>query len=310
MLTNVLGRVAHHGRLCLILGLLAGLALPDLAALLRPWLPHMVSILLFLTAFRIGPREALGVDLRGALGRVLILQGVLPLGLVLLLLALDVGFTPLAVAAILVLSASSVTGAPNFAQMLGADPAVGLRLLVLGTAILPLTTLPVFWLLPQLGDVSAVLWASGRLTAVVMGAVALGFALRLLSVPDLDSRGRSAVDGLTSIMLGVIVVALMWAIVPTFSESPWLLLSWLAAAFGVNFGLQMACFAILSRQGKPGEAVPVSIVAGNRNIALFLVALPASTTDQLLVFIGCYQIPMYLTPILLRKVYGRSPVTS
>ena len=48
---------------------------------------------------------------------------------------------------------------------------------------------------------------------------------------------------------------------------------------------------------------------GNRWIvvALFLVALPQATTDPLLIFIGCYQIPMYLTPVLLGRFYGAAP---
>jgi arsenite transporter len=33
------------------------------------------------------------------------------------------------------------------------------------------------------------------------------------------------------------------------------------------------------------------------------VALPAGITDPLLLFIGCYQIPMYLTPILMKPLY-------
>ena len=50
--------------------------------------------------------------------------------------------------------------------------------------------------------------------------------------------------------------------------------------------------------------MPLGVSAGNRNIALFLAALPATVTDPLLLFIGCYQVPMYLTPIILRPVYA------
>jgi hypothetical protein len=50
----------RHGRFCLVAGLLAGLLLPELAAVLRPWLPEFVAALLFITALRIGPRAALG----------------------------------------------------------------------------------------------------------------------------------------------------------------------------------------------------------------------------------------------------------
>lgn len=57
----------------------------------------------------------------------------------------------------------------------------------------------------------------------------------------------------------------------------------------------------------PRSAVPVSNIAGNCNIALFLVVLPAATTDPVLIFIDYYQIPMYLTPILLQRFYGPAP---
>ena len=49
----------------------------------------------------------------------------------------------------------------------------------------------------------------------------------------------------------------------------------------------------------PGYAIQ----AGNRNIALFLVALPPEVTDPILIFIGCYQIPMYLTPMVMARLY-------
>ena len=55
--------------------------------------------------------------------------------------------------------------------------------------------------------------------------------------------------------------------------------------------------------GKELLGVLAGIVAGNRNIALFLSVLPQATADELLLFIGCFQIPMYLTPILLGRFY-------
>lgn len=307
MLLNVLAQVARHAKLCLALGLVAGLALPGLAAALRPWLPQLVAMLLFLTGFRIGPRAALqGL---GALGRtagaVLVLQLGLPLLAVALLSGSGLPLTPLAVAVVLMLAAPSITGAPNFTLMMGHDPAPALQLLVTGTALLPLSVLPVFLALPALGDLASVLTAAGALMAVILGATLAAFALRQVAAPRLGPAAVSALDGATALALAVVVVALMSAIVPAWHASPTRLLGWLAAAFAVNFGLQIATFLTLRATGATA-AVPLSIIAGNRNIALFLVALPASTTDPLLIFIGCYQIPMYLTPLLLGRFYAAS----
>lgn len=308
MLLNGLAVVARHGRLGLILGLLAGLSLPGLAAILRPWLPQMVALMLFLTAFRIGPRDA--VESLGALGRttaaVALLQLALPLAAIAVLMALGLALTPLAVAVILMLSAPAITGAPNFTILCGHEPAPALRLLVLGTALLPLTVVPVFLALPALGEFGSVLLAAGRLLAVILGATLAAFALRFRAVPRLGPRQVSGLDGAAVIVLALMVVALMSAIAPAWQQSPVRLLGWLASAFAVNFGLQVTTFLALRATGRPHAAVPLSIIAGNRNIALFLVALPAATTDPLLIFIGCYQIPMYLTPLLLGRFYAAS----
>lgn len=299
---SLLAFIARHGRACLVLGLLAGLTLPGIAVAMRPALPEMVGFLLFLTALRIGPRAAWEslAALRRSLRLALLLQVAVPLTAAALLWAAGLLGTPLALALLLMMSAPSVAAAPSVTVMLGHDPAPALRILILGTAILPLTVLPVFWILPELGGIGPVLTAAGRLMVVIGIATAAGFAVRHWLWHEMTETGRTALDGVTALTLAVIVVALMSAIGPALRNDPVGVLWWLTAAFAANFGLQLAAYAL---QGRDAAAVPLSIVAGNRNIALFLAALPATVTDPILIFIGCYQFPMYLTPILLKKVY-------
>ncbi|KMK67760.1 hypothetical protein IMCC21224_112634 [Puniceibacterium sp. IMCC21224] len=294
-----------------MLGLLAGLALPELAAAMRPWLPHLVALLLFMTALRVGARAALGGlgQARVSLGFVLVLQVALPLLALGILAALDLLAWPLATAVVLMLAAPSVTGSPNFAIMTGHDPAPAMRLLVLGTALFPLTALPVLWLLPQLGGIEAAVQAALRLIVVTLAAVALGFAARRWLLPHPSDAQSRALDGANALALAVIVVGLMSAIGPLARSDPQRLAWWMAAVVAVNFGLQIAGFVVLRRlPGLRSWTVPVSIIAGNRNIALFLIALPPDVTAPLLIFIGCYQVPMYLTPILLKKLHDTARV--
>jgi len=302
----MLAFAARHGKACLVLGLLAGLGLPWLAGWLRPWLPQMITLLLFLTALRIGPGgavQSLGTLQRSA-GLLVLLQLAVPLGFVGLMAVLNVPWSPLIMAITLVLSAPSAAGTPNFTILLGHDPAPAMRLLILGTAILPLTVLPAFWLLPELGDANAVILAALRLVAVIIGAVGVAFAVRYWRWPSMRAETRTALDGATAIALAVIVVALMSAIRPALASDPLRLLGWLGAAFAVSFGLQIVTYLGMRATGNARDAAPVAIVAGNRNIALFLAALPPEITAPLLVFIGCYQFPMYLTPVLLGRLYG------
>ena len=80
----------------------------------------------------------------------------------------------------------------------------------------------------------------------------------------------------------------------------------LALAFACNIGLQLLAYAVTGAAGADTSRVAYAIVSGNRNMAFFLAALPAAVMDPLYLFIGCYQIPMYLTPLLLGRLYARA----
>lgn len=296
-----------HGRLLLVLGLVAGVLLPGLAQAMKPWLQELVAFLLFLAALRVGPGRAAG-SLRGALptlGLTLAYQFVLPLGAAGIAAAAGLAATPGAIAIVLMLAASPISGSPNLAILSGADPAPAFRLLIVGTALLPLTVIPVFQAMPSLGGGGEVLIAAGRLLGVIALAAAAAFLLRRTLLRDPGATGLRALDGASAITMAVVVVGLMSAVGPALRSMPGTLLGWLALATAANFGAQIGAAALLRKAGA-GPALPaLAIVAGNRNIALFLVALPAATTDPILMFIGCYQIPMYLTPLLLSRAYRR-----
>jgi arsenite transporter len=205
-----------------------------------------------------------------------------------------------------VLAAAPLSGSPNLTILTGFDPAPALRLVVLGTALLPVTVLPVFWLMPGIEDTASVLASVGRLLGVILAAAAAAAAVRMTLFRAPGPDAVAALDGLSAIAMAVVVVALMSAIGPMLAAAPGAVAYWVAIAFAVNFGLQIAAGIILRGRIAPDLLVPLSIVAGNRNIALFLVSVPEQMADRLLLFIGCYQIPMYLTPLLLRRFYRPS----
>lgn len=300
--------MARYGRLALPLGLLAGLFLPG--EVLTPWLPEMVLGLLFLSSFRLaGPVARQGITpTRRDLGVVLAYQMLMPLLALAGFAAAGLASSPWALAVVLVLSAPSVTGSPNFTQLLGHPPEAAFRLLLLGTGLLPLTMVPVFWFTPVLGDMSEALWAAFRLLVSISVTVGLALLARRFAPPRLSPDTGAALDGLMVLLLAVMVVGLMSALAPALSTTPWLAAGWLALALGINLGLQGLAFTALCRSRLRAEAVPCAVVAGNRNFALFLVALPAATVDQLLIFLACYQIPMYLTPLIMKRLY--SPVAT
>lgn len=304
--SSILAAAGRYGRLLLIAGLAAGIFLPQAASAVRPWIGELIAGLLFLACVRIGPRQAIGAaaDLGIGLKATLALQLVLPL--VLAVTFRTLGWNgPTALALTLMASASPIAGSPNLVAMVGSDPAPALRQLVVGTALLPVTALAVFLLAPGLGGTGTLLLAAARLLLVIGLAAAIGFALRLTVLRELSPRRRDMLDGLSALLMAVVVVGLMSAVGETWPHAPQAVLLTAAVAFAANFGLQIATALVVAKAGPAHLAVPLGISAGNRNVALFLTALPAATTDAALLFIGCYQIPMYLTPLVLGGFYRR-----
>lgn len=310
MIGGFLWRISDHARLVLIAGLVAGLALPGLAASLQPWLPQMVAGLLTITALRIGHRAAVGAvsDLRWGVTSVVVLQLALPLALLCLCWLAGIAQTPVAMAIVLATAAPALSGSPNLALLLGQDAGRMMQILVMGTALFPLTVLPLLALMPQLGDATAIIAAAVRLLVVILGATAVGFALRALVFPKPTSAQIKALDGLSVLAFSGIVIGLMAALNPSLRAAPGAVFMWLIVAFVLSYGVQIIAYKLLHERMAPGIAGPMAIGAGNRNIALFLVALPADVLAPLMVFVGCWQLPMYLTPMLLRWLYRPEPL--
>ena len=305
---KVLHRAARAGPWVLVSGLVIGLGFPSVAGIVRPLVPALVVVLLFLAALRVDPHHwgAARVGFERALTSVLVLQCGLPL--IVAILGWVTGWigTDWLVALIMMMSAAAISSSPNMCLMLGRPPEPAMRRLVLGTALLPLTVLPVFLLVPRLGGVGPVLGAAGVLAMTIVVATGAAIVVRSTVVPTLTPDRRAALDGISAILLAVFVVGLMEAAADILLVNPTQMLGWLALAMIANFGLQFSAWSRVGRTWAGDQAVATSLIAGNRNVALFLVSLPAEVLEPLLVFIGCYQIPMYLTPLLMRRFYAQS----
>ena len=309
MLRDPLVLAARHGQWVLVAGLVAGLALPGLAHVLRPWLPALVALLVFLSLLRLKP-GALAMALRtlpqtAAIAAVL--QLALPLGVWAGAQALGLGAHPASLALVLMCAAPSIMGSPNISMMLGAPPDYALRLMVVGTALLPLTVLPVFAIMPAVQGTAAVGQAAVRLVALIGLSALAAMAVQRVALRHGHPKTHQRLEGVSALSLAVFVIGLMPQVSALALQAPATLVFWLMVAFGANMGGQILAWYLLRGRLPHAQAVPLALITGNRNIALFLVSLPAETTAPIMGFIGCYQLPMYLTPLLMARLYRARP---
>lgn len=273
-------------------------------------IPVCIGLLLFTAVLRIfsdsqlpnigGSRRTL----MPLLGRVVLSQFALPC--VLLLIGTLAGLPVVWVLAMtLVAAASPISGCPNLVLLMRGDAALALRWLLIGTAVLPITCLPLLYFLYPDQAASSMVQPSLKLLFLIGLSVGLALLVIRLSRHYSVALDKQVIDGVSALVLALMVIGLMSAFhSPDTSLSDVVVM--LLLAIVVNAGLQ--CLGVLgSRMLKYEKARTIStgVVFGNRNIALFLTALPAAQMEPLLLFIACYQVPMYLTPLIGDIFYRR-----
>lgn len=296
---------ARHAKWVLAIGLAVGVCLPALASFLSAYLVPLIILIMFLGALRLraDERSALWSGLAGSLVIVLALQVVVPLAFAVGFAGLGQLHKPWALVTVLVLSAPAIMSSPNMAAILKLDAGGALRLMVLGTVLVPVTSLPALTLLfPEMGS-GAVGLAALRLALIIVGAGGVGLIVGRMMRPHISVAGAQRLDGISALSLGVFVIALMPALRTTFLADPVTMLLWICYAFVLNIGLQVVCLRLALKRVDPPLWGDVALISGNRNLALFFAAIPGAQTADLLPFLAAYQFPMFLTPLLLSGLY-------
>jgi ACR3 family arsenite transporter len=289
-----------------VFSLVGGLLSEVLAEIVKPHIEVLIALLLFNTCLRVGPQQALGAlnDIKANLLFTLVLQVLLPVTLILIFWVANIrGALPLAL--ILLTAAPAISGGPHLVALLGFDPAPTLRQLIIGTLLLPLTIIPVLLLIPDIGGIESIIAVSTRLLIIILCAGLSAFAVRHYFLPNPSRNELQEIDGVSTLLLATVVFGLMAAIHSEIETNPLNLLTTLAVAVSANFSLQIITALILASSRFSKYGVPIGLIAGNRNIALFMTALAVTSTQPILVFIACYQIPMYLTPVVMGRFYRR-----
>lgn len=296
----------RQGRWVLPVGLLCGVFLPWAAEPSRYLITPCIWLLLFLSYLRLSSSGVLQTphsmalrfaSIKGWLIVVLCAQFALPVMVFFLATALDLP-DHWRMAATLVAAASPISGSPSLVLLLKGDGESALRWLIIGTAVLPLSCLPVFLLVFEQHSVALLMVPALKLLLIITSATLAGVVVSKFSREKKHTLSLSALDGAAALTLAIMVIGLMSALhSPDTTARD--LMQMLVLAIVINAGFQLLGTLVSTLlKTNAQRTITAGVVMGNRNVALFLSVLPASSTDALLLFIACYQIPMYLTPLL------------
>jgi ACR3 family arsenite transporter len=305
---GALAWIGRHGQWMLVGGLVAGIAFPAAAGVLREWLLPLIGVILFLSMLRVPPAQAARAlsHARRDLPLVLALQLALPL-LVAGIFRLAGLEGDLADVIVLMAAAAPMASGAGIAVLTGVDASTALRMLTWGTMLVPLTSIVPLQIVFSDQSLS-VAGPALRLVVIIAAAAGAATLARLYLWPTMEGGRLKALDGFAALFLAAFVVSLMDAIQPMLVEAPLKVALLLAAAFAASFGLQLGVDrALRPLYGRDERRVrgAVALMAGSRNLGLFLAALPPASMDAMMVFVGCYQVPVFLTPLLMRRFYTR-----
>lgn len=302
---RLLDFMGRHGARLLFLGVFAGLALPDLAALCRPLLAPAVVALLTAALLRVDWRSLVDYGRRPLLAAglvvwLMLISPVLVWGLA------QAAPAPAALASALVLMAAAppILAAAGIAAILGLDGALAVVAGMASTLLTPLTLPPLALALLGIELEIGVAEFMIRLALVIAPAFAAAAAIRHAAPHGwLAARARQ-VDGVFVAVMLVFAVAIMDGVTETLFARPGTVALWVAAAFVANPLLQAlgaAAFAWLGRRA----ALTVGLLSGNCNMGLLLAAVPAGADFDVVLFFAVAQLPMYMLPALLLPLYRR-----
>lgn len=303
-LAAALSLVGRHGTLLAAASIFIGLALPDLAALLKPALGPVIVVMLGLAFLRVD---------QAALRRYFARPGLIAAATVWLMLVapalIGTAFLYAGIAhalpglyfmLVLQLSAPGLMSAPAVAALLGLDVALTLAGLIVSVAIAPVTAslfTHVF-----LGTALASPLALGLRLFLIIAGAALGAALvrRITGAAFIETH-KERIDGLSVLLFMAFAVAAMDGVTAHLISDPRLVGELTLIAFALSLGMTAVTTLVFWPAGR-ARAFAIGLMAGNRNIGLMLAATGFAVSDVAWLYFAVAQFPIYLLPHLMRPL--------
>ncbi len=298
--------LGRHGTRAVAVSMFVGIALPPLGAVLRPYFPETVVVLLILAFLRVDPAALLaqlhkpGVLIASAAWTMLILP---VLGL-LALLGAELAMPALLLALVLHAVAPPTFSSPSLAALIGLNGAVSLALLIACTAMTPFTA-PALVAAFFGAEVTISPLALGlRLVLILAGAASVSLAIRAIAGKQWIERQSQRIDGLSVIALFGFAIALMGNVLENAIANPLLVLGLIVLATSVSLGLSALTALVFLRTGWD-TALTLGHAAGSRNMGLMLAAAAGQVPELVWLYVALAQFPIYLLPLPFKPLVRR-----
>ncbi|MDO9412688.1 MAG: Na+-dependent transporter [Pseudolabrys sp.] len=299
--------LGRQGTRALAVSIFLGLAVPQLAASVKPYLGETVFVLLLFSYLRTDPHAFSRVikTPKLAIAASLWVMVALPLlvGTVYYFSGVRDAMPALYTILILHCAIAPITSSAAFAAIMGLDVALSLFTLILCNVLAPVTSVAFSYVFLGTSVISP-LELGLKLLLFFGGAAAVAFAIRRFAGQRRIEQQKDIIDGLNVIAMFIFAVSAMDGVPRIAMADPLFALKLLGFIVALTLVLIGASLLVFTRAGRD-RALVIGLLAGFRNLGVIMAALGSTLPEIAWFYFALAQFPIYILPSVLKPLANR-----
>lgn len=303
----VLAWLGRQGTRALAASIFLGLAVPPLAAYVKPHLGETVFVLLLFSYLRTDPTafgrylKAPGLTIVAALWVMVAVP--LLFGSAYALSGIREAWPALYTIMILQMAITPITSSAAFAALMGLDVAFSLVTLIVSNALSPITTVAFSYLFLGTSLFSPIELGT-KLFFFFAASGAIAYAIRRVAGQEWIERQNEPIDGLNVLAVFIFAIAAMDGVPRHVMADPLFAIELLVLIFVLTCALIGLSVLVFLRAGLDRGLV-IGLLAAFHNIGVVMAAVGTSLPDLAWFYFAMVQFPIFLLPAVLRPLARR-----
>ena len=286
----------------LAVSIFAGVVYPPLAAFFKPFLLPLIFLLFLSAVLQVSFGDAIDAALTDKAAWITLIWQFLILPLVFF-----VGLKPLLpeqlhLFAVVSMCTGAITATTALSRLFALNSALSLVVCMAGAVLMPL---PLYLFLTVLVDATVQLDLIAyvvRIFVFIVLPFVVAFCIRKLITAETDARLQQRMPQFALLLLVFFGLAVMDGVGALMLNDPYRLLSFVLLAFAISIGVQLLSYLALGFLGE-ANAKTIALLSAYRNMGLVAAIAGPALGQEFFIFLGVWQLPMYVLPYLSRKFY-------
>lgn len=287
---------------CIFLGVL----FPSLASLFKPLLFATIFLMFVFVIFQVQLDEAIAALTRDRSAWIVITWQLLVLPLCAAVLLKPLLDGQWYVFTVVTLCASAITATTALSKIFNLNDAMALSVCIVGAVLMPL---PLYVILNFVAGLPTQIELSIYIERILI-FIALPFVIvwvmRKLLHASHQQRLLTRTPTIVLVLLMIFGLSVMDGVRDMMSDNPHMLAGLIALAFSISLLTQVLTYVVLKFLGVR-NAKTACLLSAYRNMGMVAAIAGPSMGENFLIFVGVWQLPMYILPLALQRFYQESP---